>query len=169
MQNIFSDSQESNPCPVCQMTEVKQNLWRSYRGLQFWFCSQQCLDRFIAHPGLYVGSPKTGLPEKKRGKVEHKSHRIVFSKSLSDNEVEKLIADLSKMMGIKSLSVSTTELLVMYDLMEVSLEDIENQISLSLGGFDSPMIDRVKRSWIHYTEECELENLAHPSTTRGCH
>ena len=169
MRKEYFKNHEPKACPVCQMASVKYDLWRSYHGIKFWFCSQQCLDRFIAHPGLYVGNPKTGLAEKKKGRVEIKSHRIVFSKSLNEKEMAKLTEDLHQMMGIKALKFSQGDMLVNYDLMEVSLADVEAQIFLSLGEFDAPLVERVKRGWIHYTEECELENLARPSKESGCH
>lgn len=154
--------EEPKFCPVCQMEATKEDLWRTYRRLKFWFCSQQCEDRFIAHPDLYVGSRKTGRSEKQKGRVEIKSHRIVFSKSLDKMEMAKLTDGVQQLMGVKTLKVSPKDMSISYDLMEVSLETIEGQVEQTLGPLETPWVDRVKRSWIHYSEECELEDLAHP-------
>ena len=72
-------------------------------------------------------------------------------------------------MGVKEFNANREAVYVTYDLMEVSLEDIERTIEGVLGKLGSPMVDRIKRGWIHYTEECELENLAHPAEEGGCH
>lgn len=157
------------PCPVCGMDATQIDLWRSYRGVRHFFCSQQCVDRFIAHPSLYCGDPKHGMSEKQKGRIEIRRHKIVFSDPLSSDHMANVAEAVRSMMGIKNMNVSRDAFFVTYDLLEVSLEEIEKTIERVLGKIDSPMIDHVKRGWIHYTEECELENLAHPSKEGGCH
>jgi len=53
--------------------------------------------------------------------------------------------------------------------LQVSLEDIEAVIEQSVGKLKSRVADRIKRGFIHYSEECELDNLAHPVGDGGCH
>ena len=50
------------------------------------------------------------------------------------------------MMGIKSLNARREAFFVTYDLMEVSLEDIEKTIERILGKIDSPMIELTFRT-----------------------
>lgn len=161
---------EERICPVCGMKAVHDDLWRMHLGVKHYFCSQQCVDRFIAHPGLYCGHPKTGPSEKQQGRIQIKRHQIVFSETISTENIAEISEAVSSMMGVKALDANREAVYVTYDLMEVSLEDIERTIEEVLGKLDSPMVDRIKRGWIHYTEECELENLAHPTQKDGgCH
>ena len=156
-------------CPVCGMEAIHDDLWRIHLGVQYYFCSQQCVDRFIAHPGLYCGRPKTGPSEKQQGRIQIKRHQIVISETISTENITELSKAVSGMMGVKEFNANREAVYVTYDLMEVSLEDIERTIEGVLGKLGSPMVDRIKRGWIHYTEECELENLAHPAEEGGCH
>ena len=156
-------------CPMCGMKAVYDDLWRMHLGVKHYFCSQQCVDRFIAHPGLYCGHPKTGLSEKQKGRVQIKRHKILFSEPISTQSMAEILEAVRVMMGVKSLNAHREAFYVTYDLMEVSLEDIEKTIELTLGKIHSPMIEQVKRGWIHYTEECELENLEHHEKGGGFH
>ncbi len=169
MSRVNPFAKEDRPCPVCGMKATHEDLWRTHLGIKHYFCAQQCVDRFIAHPGLYTGHPKTGPSEKQKGRVQIKRHKILFSEPISTQSMAEISEAVRVMMGVKSLNAHREAFYVTYDLMEVSLEDIEKTIELTLGKIHSPMIEQVKRGWIHYTEECELENLAHPSKEGGCH
>ncbi len=97
------------------------------------FCSQQCVDRFISHPGLYCGRPKTGPSEKQQRRIQIKSHQIVFSEAISTESIAEISEAVSAMMGVKNLNTNSETVYVTYDLMEVSLEDIEQTIEHVLG------------------------------------
>ena len=43
--------------PVCGMHVNPSQLPLEYMQMHFAFCSQQCRERFLANPGLYVGQP----------------------------------------------------------------------------------------------------------------
>lgn len=154
---------EERLCPVCGMKAVHDDLWRTHLGIKRYCCSQQCVDRFIAHPGLYCGNPKTGPSEKQQGRMEIKRHQIIFYKAMPTESIVAISEAVGSMMGVKMLNVHREAVYVTYDLMVVSLEDIEWMIEGVLGQLYSPMVDRIKRGWIHCIEECELENLAHPT------
>ncbi|MFL0799456.1 MAG: hypothetical protein K6L80_03325 [Agarilytica sp.] len=47
------------------MKEINDELWRSYRGIKYKFCSQQCLDRFVARTGCIVAGLKEKIEDKK--------------------------------------------------------------------------------------------------------
>ena len=161
--------QRTQLCPVCQMTVNDDDLWRCYRGIKYYFCSQQCIDRFIALPGLYCGDPKHGKSDKQKGKKSIKIRRIVLSTPIPDGNIQSLKNSISELMGVDALEMGSDELKVKYDLLVVSLKEIEHVIEKTLGEFKSPIVDKIRRGWIRYTEECELDNRSHPGTHGGCH
>ena len=76
---------------------------------------------------------------------------------------------LQSLMGFKSVGFLESSVYVTYDLLQVSLDDIEKNIIASIGKLDDSWTEKIKRGFIHYTEECELENLAHLSKDGKCH
>ncbi len=166
---VYDVPENEKICPVCGMNDIDDELWRSYRGIKYKFCSQQCLDRFVAHTGLYSGTPQTGKSEKQKGRVEIKCHKVIFTKAITKDQVEKISNALKSVMGIKRFHVGFKSFSVTYDLVEVSLVEIEHEVEKELGEIHSPLFENIKRGWIHYTEECELENLAHPPKRNSCH
>jgi len=146
MSRVNPFTQEERLCPVCKMKAVHDDLWRTHLGIKHFFCSQQCVDRFIALPGLYTGHPKTGPSEKQKGRVQIKRHKIIFSEPISAQSMAEISEAIRVMMGIKSLNARREAFFVTYDLMEVSLEDIEKTIERILGKIDSPMIELTFRT-----------------------
>ena len=69
----------------------------------------------------------------------------------------------------KEISINNQELFVTYDLLEVSLDSIEKNIENSAANLRKTLFDSIKRGIIHYSEDCELENLAHLSKEGKCH
>jgi len=169
MKRVTPDAKQTLSCPVCEMLVKEADLWRCYRGIKYHFCSQQCVDRFIALPGLYCGDPKHGKSDKQRGQKEIKSRRIVLSSPISDEDLSIISKKLKDMMGIDALEVTPNEIRVRYDLLVVSLKEIESLINNYLVDFKSPLTDKIRRVWIRYTEECELDNRSHPQKHGGCH
>ncbi len=53
-------------CPVCSMTKINRSLLFSFQGIDHYFCSSQCLDRFKDRPHLFVGDPQRGLSPKQK-------------------------------------------------------------------------------------------------------
>ncbi len=82
---------------------------------------------------------------------------------------EQLTAKLGALMGIESVEVSTGEMSLVYDLLQVSMKNIENVIFQTQGHMKQTMTDKLRKGLIQYSEECELDNLAHLSERRGCH
>lgn len=169
MSRVDTFTKEEHHCPVCGMKVVHEELWRTHFGVKQYLCSQQCVDRFVAHTGLYCGHPKTEPSEKQKGRVQIKRHKILFSEPISTQSMAEISEAVRVMMGVKSLKAHREAIYVTYDLMEVSLEDIEKTIERILGKIHSPVIEHVKRGWIHYTEECELANLEHHEKGGGHH
>lgn len=115
-------------CPVCHMTKINRSLLVNYQGIDHYFCSSQCLERFKSHPHLFVGDPQHGLSPKQKDQVVLKKRRIRLCKAISDQLKAELETSLQLLMGIERLDFRDQELYVTYDLLQVSLEDIEKTI-----------------------------------------
>ena len=156
-------------CPVCTMTDMSNTLKYNFEGVNYFFCSSQCVNRFKTHPHLYVGTPQLGKSAKQRHEVVLKKRRIYLNEKI-DNTLKKALLESPKtLMGVKEVSLNKQELCVIYDLLEVSLETIETNIEASAAKIRKTLLDNIKRGIIHYSEDCELENLAHLSKEGGCH
>lgn len=156
-------------CPVCQMTNINRDLLLSYQGVEHYFCSSQCLERFQSYPHLYVGDPQHGLSAKQKDQVVLKQRRIRLNEVISDDVKKVLEESLLALMGIRELAFDQQDLFVTYDLLEVSLESIEKAIEDSVASLQGTVLENLKRGLIHYSEECELANLAHLTKDGGCH
>ena len=98
-----------------------------------------------------------------------KKRRIRFCDAISDRLKAELDASLQMLMGVEAMVFEDEDLYVTYDLIQVSLEDIEKAIEKVAVGFREGVVEQVKRGLIHYSEECELDNLAHLTKDGGCH
>lgn len=154
---------------VCQMTSINGDLLLNYQGVEHYFCSSQCLERFQSHPHLYVGDPRYGLSVKQKGEVVIKEHKIRVSVEFTDETKNRLEATLKMLMGVETVGFDSDTVYVTYDLLQVSLADIEKAIVASACQLDSGFSENIKRGYIHYTEECELDNLAHLINEGKCH
>ena len=66
-------------------------------------------------------------------------------------------------MGLKNVDLKGQKIEVTYDLIQVSLEDIEQVIENAYGGLKPGIVESLRRGLIHNSEECELDNLEHLS------
>jgi len=140
-----------------------------FLAITYRFCSRQCQERFLQHPKLYRGDPRHGKSAKQKGHAVLKRHQIVLAEPLSPELNSRLERAITDLMGIRELSFSDNAVWVTYDLLEVSLADIEAAILSVVGDIDHSLVGDLKRKFIHYSQECELENLAHPGPGKGCH
>ncbi|MBB3063254.1 YHS domain-containing protein [Microbulbifer rhizosphaerae] len=147
--------------PVCGQVVTEDSHPWSHLHIRYAFCSEHCQERFKKWPHLYVGDPTHGLSEKQRGKVVRKSHRIKLVEPVDRQRLPEVREAIESLMGIESVEISGDEIAVAYDLMQVSLRDIEAVIAGETGDLSDGMADRILRAMIHYSEECELDNLAH--------
>ncbi len=131
--------------------------------IHYAFCSEQCRERFRRYPHLFVGDPAHGPSEKQKGRVERKAHRIKLVAAVEGTKRESLRNAVESLMGVETVDVGGDQVLVVYDLVQVSLNDIEDAIIAEIGGIREGVTDKIRRAFIHYSEECELENLAHLS------
>lgn len=144
--------------PVCQMQVAPDSFPAKFAGGRYAFCSEQCRERFLAHPHLYVGLPGKKAP-KQEGVTVIKQRRMRLAQPLSSAEAEVVTAAVQGLMGIRAVSVEGDSICISYDLLEVTAEQIEKKLqetSTQLGG---GLAERLRRAFIHYEEECESGNL----------
>lgn len=147
--------------PVCRAMVAEDSHPWTHLHIRYAFCSEHCRERFKKWPHLYVGDPTHGLSEKQRGKVVRKSHRIKLIEPVGGQRLSELREAIESLMGVEAVEISGEEIVVAYDLMQVSLSDIEAVIAAEAGDLSDGIADRIQRAMIHYSEECELDNLAH--------
>lgn len=68
--------------PVCHMWVAPHQYAINDQGMDFAFCSQQCQDRFLANPHLYIGVPGEPAP-KQQGQDVVKQRRLRLDQALS--------------------------------------------------------------------------------------
>ena len=156
-------------CPVCEMAVNDSEIKVEYRGIEHLFCTKQCKTRFESHPHLFVGDPKLGKAEKQKGRNVLKAHKIKLEYIPDNNLKAHIMDEIIELMGIQSASIENETIIVVYDLLQVSLKDIENAIIRSDGEMRKSLTENIKHNVIHFSEECELENLEHLSKGGGCH
>lgn len=147
--------------PVCGMPVKAHTFTSSHAGIRYVFCSSQCLERFEQNPHLYIGYPGHQAP-KQRGMKVLKRRRFSLETPLSTDECAFLTKSLHEMMGILEVQTDGLEITVIYDLLEVTSEQIEAQlraIGASLGG---QWPERLHRGFIHFIEESEIAGLDEP-------
>jgi len=152
--------------PVCQMWVPPGQYAVQYRGLDYAFCSQQCKDRFLANPHLYVGVPGQEAP-KQAGQEVIKRRRLRLDLPLSDSAAQQVVEHLLAMMGVYAVDVDGVHLTITYDLLQATAEQIEaalQQVGARLGG---GLGERLRRAFIHYLEETEVASLEARSGAHG--
>lgn len=144
--------------PVCGMRVKSTHLALDYMQMRFAFCSEQCRERFLANPGLYVGKPGK-MAVKQMGQEVIKCRLLQLAEPLPHGADEALKQTLFTMMGIKSVNYDGVRWEISYDLLQATAEQIERTISefgVRLGG---AWAEKLRRAFVHYVEETELLNL----------
>lgn len=147
--------------PVCGMFVGEPAIETTYAGIRYRFCSDQCHERFVANPHLYIGFPGHKSP-RQRDMQLMKRRRFRLEHPLSALEIKLLTNELRSMMGIREVHVDGLEIAVIYDLMLATAEQIETHlvgIGLKLGGEWS---ERLRRGFIHFLEESEVSGTEEP-------
>ncbi len=142
-------------CPVCSMAVTDSRITSTRHGKIYHFCSQQCLENFSARPRLYLAS-KT--QEHKRARVL-KKRVFMLDAPVAQEDVPSLELFLSEMMGVHLVHVSAAKVSIVYDLLEATALQIEQAIEQQGTKLGESWVRRLKRGWVHYTEETELDNL----------
>ncbi len=143
---------------VCGMMVDSQDNAIEYLQMSFAFCSKQCKARFLTNPHLYIGTPGHKAP-KQEGREVVKRRRIRLSQPLSSEDTTQVSEALQAMMGIKDLKVSQDTIEITYDLLQVTLKQLEEklvEIGIQLGGGWS---ERLRRAFLQESEELQIESL----------
>ncbi len=143
-------------CPVCGMDTTTTEIVTEHLDMSYHFCSQQCLENFIAHPKLYLGIKSL----KKEGKHVIKRRSFMLDRPLQGSIENTLKTTLSAMMGVRDVRIVGVKVTVTYDLLEATSVQIEKDIEQAGTSLGTGWAERLKRGWVHYTEETELDNLA---------
>lgn len=143
-------------CPVCGMAVDRHDHEISYQKMQFAFCSEQCKTRFQAHPHLYVGYPGRAAP-RQEGRVELKRRRLTLGRPLSLEGTAVVRELLGGLMGVYEVTASGDTIAVTYDLLQVSLEDLEQALTEAGARLGGHWGERLRRALIHESEEVELD------------
>ena len=154
-------SSEIGKDPVCGMTVEDCALETAYEGIRYFFCSEQCRERFLATPHLYVGYPGHPAP-RQRGVQIMKRRRFKLVHPLSAYEAQTVARGFARHDGVREIHVNGALVEITYDLMEVDAERIEArllQIGLRLG---QEWPERLRFGFIHFLEESEVLGLKEP-------
>jgi len=154
--------------PVCKMDVKEGQMSYNYMGIEYSFCSQQCHDRFSSNPKLYIGKP--GKPSPKQHGVSIIKRRVLkLDEVVPEDMAKKIDTELRKMMGIREVTIDKNIIRISYDLLEATTEQIEATITATGKQLTAGLGDKIKRAFIHYLEESELDNLESQQSSHGCH
>ncbi|ALP53775.1 hypothetical protein Tel_11885 [Candidatus Tenderia electrophaga] len=140
-------------CPICGMKVDSGRLTVEYHKMFFHFCSEQCRETFNDRPALY-----SGRRAKERGEVV-KRRRLRLAESLDSETAQAVTEYLQAMMGVKESHVVGRWLMVRYDLLQLTLAQIERALHEVDVKLDNGWWQNSKRGWARHTEENELNNL----------
>lgn len=150
-------------CPVCGSVEVEEECGYRFRGVPHKFCSDHCRQRFARRPHLYVGTPGISRAVKQQGRVVPKSHQIATPIRLNGSGSRQLLNSLCSLPGVSQCRVAGEHITVGYDLLVISLKDIEGVVEREVGALKGSVTEKAKRKALHFAESCELDNLGHLS------
>lgn len=159
---------ESVQDPVCHMQVPAASFATEYSGIKYAFCSAQCQGRFLANPHLYIGFPGHKAPAQE-GLELVKCRRICFAYPLDTAQAKRVRDVLTGMMGVQDVRIESGRMDIQYDLMQVTEEQIENEL-ISVGiALGQGWAHRLKHAFIHFEEEFEIGNLEVAKNKKGGH
>lgn len=144
--------------PVCGMQVDAGQYATEYLGGHYAFCSLQCQERFLANPHLYIGLPGQKAL-KQLGKEVLKKRRLRLTEALAANRADKVMESLHTMMGIKSVLIEGVNIEIVYDLLQVTVEQIESKLSEIGVQLGEGWAERLTRAFVRYEEELEVGSL----------
>lgn len=89
-------------------------------------------------------------------------HHIRFTEGPATGSPEDWGVELKKINGVSSVSIDADkkDVFVEYDLLKCREEAIEHWMVKTGFKLDDAVMERLKRGWVHYTEENELDALS---------
>jgi YHS domain-containing protein len=154
--------------PVCQMQVLAASFATEYSGIKYAFCSEQCQDRFLANPHLYIGFPGHKAPAQEGVEVV-KFRKIRLASSLDMAQAQQIHKALTDMMGVREVHIDGNKLEVRYDLIQVTEEQIENKLVSFGAALGQGWTDRIRRAFTHFKEETEVGSLEVTKGKKSCH
>ena len=152
---------------VCGMHVNSDDISLDYQGIHYAFCSNQCLERFQSSPHLYIGYPGSEAP-KHAGKEVLKKRKLKLAAPLSQEVADKVVEYLESMMGIQHIEINGNCIEIIYDLLQATESQIEKKIIDAGIVLGDDMTEKIRRAFIHFMEETEVESLeARPGSRRG--
>ena len=153
--------------PVCGMEVAPTQFETVYEGLHYAFCSEQCRQRFLANPHLYVGVPGEKAPGQK-GVALLKRRRFQLDAPLAAQDAAILAEALGAMMGVKAVEIEDDTVTLTYDLIQATADQLEARMEEVGAKLGAGWAERLRRGFVHYMEECEVGNLeVHPHPGHG--
>lgn len=147
---------EQTNCPVCGMAVGRHQNEMIYQQIHFAFCSEQCKARFFAHPHLYIGYPGQAAP-KQEGQAAFKRRRMRLQRPLSAEGAALIDELLRGRMGVAAVEIEGNAIEITYDLLQVSLEELEAVLTEAGARLGGGWPERLRRALIHESEEIEIE------------
>ena len=153
---------------VCDMEVSSDDLSLDYQGCHYVFCSRQCLERFQSNPHQYIGYPGSEAP-KHAGVEALKKRTLKLAEPLPSEAAEPFVDYLQAMMGVHCVEVEGDCITIVYDLLQATESQIEARITDAGITLGSGLMEKIKRAFIHYVEETEVESLEARPCARGGH
>ena len=149
--------------PVCGMDVAPTQFETIFEGLHYAFCSEQCRQRFVANPHLYIGVPGEKAPRQK-GEERLKRRRFQLDAPLAPQDAAILTDELGAMMGVKAIEIQDDNTVSLtYDLLQATADQLEAKMVEVGAKLGEGWTERLRRGFVHYMEECETGNLeVHP-------
>lgn len=154
---------------VCGMEVEADNIALDYQGRHYVFCSNQCLERFQLNPHLYIGYPGNEAP-RHAGVEVLKIRTLKLAEPLAPEIREQFIECIEAMMGIHNIEINGDRITIVYDLLQATESQIEQTISDAGHVLGTDLMEKIRRAFVHYLEESELDSLeARPTKGGHCH
>lgn len=153
---------------VCGMEVNSDDVSLDYQGCHYAFCSSQCLERFRSNPHLYIGYPGSEAP-KHAGIEVLKKRTLKLAEPFPQDVAVQFIEYIEAMMGIHSIEINENCIIIVYDLLQATESQIEKKITDAGIVLGDDMMGKIRRAFVHFTEEVEIESLEARPGSRGCH
>lgn len=143
-------------CPVCGKNPSSEYVVEHHK-MRFHFCSEQCRENFQAHPGLYTGN------HAKDNAQVIKRRKLRLARPLEPANAQALSDQLHTVVGVKEVHAQGARLAIRYDLLQLTLPQIERAMEQKGFPLDNGWWHKWRRAWLRNTEANELDNLAMPA------
>lgn len=146
--------------PVCLMWVDALDHPVEHRGIHYAFCSEQCRERFLANPGLYVSAAGYHAAAKQQGRRLVRRRRWQLRQAPGDAKAQALHAALNAMMGIDGVHIAGPLVEVEYDLLQATAAQIEGCIEREGLRLRASPWQRLRRGCVHYMEDTQVAKMA---------